>query len=549
MAKIDDFAPFPVKDQLPGVEYCVSSSPNWPEGIVQGFQHYIVMLGTTVIIPSILVPLMGGGDVQKAEVINTVLFVSGINTLLQSLFGSRLPVVIGASYAYVIPALYITFSYRFTYYLHPHVRFEETMRAIQGALIIASISHMVMGFFGLWRILVRFLTPLSAAPLVILTGVGLVVLAFPQLARCVEIGLPALIILIILSQYLPHLFKCKRSICEQFAVLFTVAIVWAYAEILTAAGAYNKRPDSTQLSCRTDRSGLISASPWVRIPYPLQWGRPSFHASDAFAMIAASYVAIVETTGSLIAASRFGSATHIPPSVLSRGIGWQGIGVLLNGLFGTATGATALVENTGLLGLTKVGSRRVVQISAGFMIFFSIFGKFGAVLASIPLPIFAALYCVLFAYVASAGLGLLQFCNLNSFRTKFILGFSIFIGLSVAQYFTEYLFISGRGPVHTRTSAVSVLHHHFMFVYFLSVMIRLPWTQFNVIMQVIFSSAATVGIMAAFLLDCTHSYGHASVRRDSGRHWWEKFRVYYTDTRTEEFYALPYNLNRFFPSF
>ena len=89
-------------------------------------------------------------------------------------------------------------------------RFEETMRAIQGALIIASISHMVMGFFGLWRILVRsgrghrahvviylcnkesqnpnllfflcyrFLTPLSAAPLVILTGVGLVVLAFPQ---------------------------------------------------------------------------------------------------------------------------------------------------------------------------------------------------------------------------------------------------------------------------------------------------------------------------------------------------------------------------------
>ncbi|WZZ07820.1 hypothetical protein YC2023_093741 [Brassica napus] len=462
------------------------------------------MLGTTVIIPSILVPLMGGGDVQKAEVINTVLFVSGINTLLQSLFGSRLPVVIGASYAYVIPALYITFSYRFTYYLHPHVRFEETMRAIQGALIIASISHMVMGFFGLWRILVRFLTPLSAAPLVILTGVGLVVLAFPQLARCVEIGLPALIILIILSQYLPHLFKCKRSICEQFAVLFTVAIVWAYAEILTAAGAYNKRPDSTQLSCRTDRSGLISASPWVRIPYPLQWGRPSFHASDAFAMIAASYVAIVETTGSLIAASRFGSATHIPPSVLSRGIGWQGIGVLLNGLFGTATGSTALVA-----AWTNKGWEQKS-------------GKFGAVLASIPLPIFAALYCVLFAYV---GLGLLQFCNLNSFRTKFILGFSIFIGLSVAQYFTEYLFISGRGPVHTRTSA------------------------FNVIMQVIFSSAATVGIMAAFLLDCTHSYGHASVRRDSGRHWWEKFRVYYTDTRTEEFYALPYNLNRFFPSF
>ena len=31
-------------------------------------------------------------------------------------------------------------------------------------------------------------------------------------------------------------------------------------------------------------------------------------------------------------------------------------------------------ENVGLLGLTRVGSRRVVQISAGFMIFFSMLG-------------------------------------------------------------------------------------------------------------------------------------------------------------------------------
>lgn len=32
-------------------------------------------------------------------------------------------------------------------------------------------------------------------------------------------------------------------------------------------------------------------------------------------------------------------------------------------------------ENAGLIALTRVGSRRVVQISAGFMIFFSILGE------------------------------------------------------------------------------------------------------------------------------------------------------------------------------
>lgn len=31
-------------------------------------------------------------------------------------------------------------------------------------------------------------------------------------------------------------------------------------------------------------------------------------------------------------------------------------------------------ENAGLLGLTRVGSRRVIQISAGFMFFFSVLG-------------------------------------------------------------------------------------------------------------------------------------------------------------------------------
>ncbi|KAH1072213.1 hypothetical protein J1N35_024541 [Gossypium stocksii] len=523
--KSDDFQPFPVKDQLPGVDFCLSSTPPWPEAVLLGFQHYLVMLGTTVIISSIIVPLMGGGNVEKADVINTVLFVAGINTLLQTLFGSRLPVVIGGSYAFIIPTISIALSRRYSIFVDPHRRFKASMRDVQGSLIVASFFTMVIGFFGFWRIISRFFSPLAAIPLVILTGLGLYAQGFPQLARCIEIGLPALVAVVFLSQYVPHFLKSRRGIFERFAILFSVAIIWAFAEILTAAGAYDKRAPQTQFSCRTDRSGLISAAPWIRFPYPFQWGRPRFNAGDAVAVIAASFVAIIESTGTFITASRYASATPMPPSVLSRGVGWLGVGLLLDGLFGTGSGSTASVENAGLLGLTRVGSRRVIQISALFMLFFSVLGKFGAVLASIPLPIMAALYCVLFAYVASAGLGLLQFCNLNSFRTKFIVGFSVFMGLSVPQYFNQYLLVSGHGPVHTRS------------------------TWFNNVMQVIFSSPATVGFIVAFFLDCTHSYGHSSVRRDSGRHWWEKFRNFNADTRSEEFYSLPANLNRFFPSF
>lgn len=37
------------------------------EAILLGFQHYIVMLGTTVLIPSALVPQMGGGKVRHED--------------------------------------------------------------------------------------------------------------------------------------------------------------------------------------------------------------------------------------------------------------------------------------------------------------------------------------------------------------------------------------------------------------------------------------------------------------------------------------------------
>lgn len=34
----------------------------------------------------------------------------------------------------------------------------------------------------------------------------------------------------------------------------------------------------------------------IRVPYPFQWGAPTFHAGEAFAMMAASFVALVEVS-------------------------------------------------------------------------------------------------------------------------------------------------------------------------------------------------------------------------------------------------------------
>ncbi|KAL8167137.1 hypothetical protein V2J09_008636 [Rumex salicifolius] len=72
---------------------------------ILAFQHYIVMLGTAVSIANTSVPSMGGTNGDKARVIQLLLFIGGMNTLLQRWFGTRLPTVMGPSYAFIIPEL------------------------------------------------------------------------------------------------------------------------------------------------------------------------------------------------------------------------------------------------------------------------------------------------------------------------------------------------------------------------------------------------------------------------------------------------------------
>uniref|UniRef100_A0A0E0D224 Uncharacterized protein n=1 Tax=Oryza meridionalis TaxID=40149 RepID=A0A0E0D224_9ORYZ len=43
-----ELLPHAVKDQLPAISYCLTSPPPWLEAILYGFQHYLVMLGTTL---------------------------------------------------------------------------------------------------------------------------------------------------------------------------------------------------------------------------------------------------------------------------------------------------------------------------------------------------------------------------------------------------------------------------------------------------------------------------------------------------------------------
>lgn len=143
------------------------------------------------------------------------------------------------------------------------------------------------------------------------------------------------------------------------------------------------------------------------------------------------------------------------------------------------------------------------------------------------------------------------------------------MGLSIPQYFNEYTVVNGYGPVHTGARWVHTwllfsypLSSFLNFIFFTGPLffpslcqviegfnqISLLFWQFNDMMNVPFSSEPFVAGLLALFLDFTLHQKDSQTRRDRGMHWWDRFRNFKTDTRSEEFYSLPFNLNKFFPS-
>lgn len=65
-------------------------------------------------------------------------------------------------------------------------------------------------------------------------------------------------------------------------------------------------------------------------------------------------------------------------------------------------------------------------------------------------------------FSASVGLSFLQFTNMNSMRNLIIVGLSLFLGISVPQFFNEYWTTSHHGLVHTNAGWVSIIHALYM---------------------------------------------------------------------------------------
>ena len=174
---------------------------------------------------------------------------------------------------------------------------------------------------------------------------------------------------------------------------------------------------------------------WFRtsgIVFP--WGLPKFDGGFIIAVIAGYLASMIESFGDYHACKQMAGGGDPTESEISRGIGCEGIGCALTGVFGGFS-STSYSENVGLIGLSKVGSRYVVQIGAVLLIALGLLGKFGALAAAIPTPVVGGLYCAMFGLISAVGIRQFASADLSSDRNLFVGGFALFMGISVQHYF------------------------------------------------------------------------------------------------------------------
>jgi xanthine/uracil permease len=275
----------------------------------------------------------------------------------------------------------------------------------------------------------KLLSPVVVGPVIMLIGLALFQHGAPKAGTDWAISGLTMFLIILFSLVLSKSNKLFRL----FPILSAIVIVVTFCWVLSVAGVYEKGdPSFVDLSA-------VNSSPWVRtdpseIVFP--WGLPKFHLGFIIAVFAGYLASMIESFGDYHACSHMAGGGDPTPKQISRGIGCEGIGCFLTGVLGGFS-STSYSENIGLVGLTKVGSRYVVQIGAVMLVLLGFFGKFGAFAAAIPGPVVGGLYCAMFGLIAAVGVQQLAKCDLNSDRNLFIAGFSLFMGLSVPFYFSS----------------------------------------------------------------------------------------------------------------
>ena len=154
-----------------------------------------------------------------------------LNATQNNIHSNRLPIVQGGSFSYLPATFGIIFNSELQAIENDSERFEQTIRTIQGAVIVAGIIQLFIGYSGGIPIMLKYISPVTIAPVIAAIGLGLYEAGFSGVANCWSLGLIQLLTIVVFSQLLKPFKVGGVPIFALFPVILAIAATWIFGAI------------------------------------------------------------------------------------------------------------------------------------------------------------------------------------------------------------------------------------------------------------------------------------------------------------------------------
>ncbi len=348
-----------------------SAEPLWRQA-VSGAQILFVAFGALV-----LVPLLTGLNPALA------LLGAGVGTLLfQLITGRQVPIFLGSSFAFIAPIIFSMQTWG--------------LSATMGAL--ACVSLMYFLFAGVvWKhgaeIVHRYMPPVVVGPIIMIIGLSLAAVGVNMAMGRSGDGKIELV---------PYATAMTVAAIS-FGVTVVVAIfARGFLKLVPILAGVGAGYVAAVLFGLVDFAA-VAAAPWFAMP---QFVAPSFELAAILFMLPVALAPAIEHVGDVLAIGGVTGKDYTEKPGLHRTLAGDGVGVLFSGLIGGPP-ITTYSEVTGAVTLTKNFNPAIMTWAAALAIILAFFGKFNALLASIPVPVMGGIMMLMFGSVASVGLNTL----------------------------------------------------------------------------------------------------------------------------------------------
>ena len=376
--------------------------------LLYGLQHILSMFGGVIAVPTIIGGAAGLDATQKALLIASALFISGLATTLQTVggpyLGAQLPFVQGISFASVATLVAIIGKDG-----------KAGLLSAFGATLVAGVvAIIIVPFFA--RV-IRFFPPVVTGTVITVIGLSLTPSgagwitgnklingqANPNYANPNAIILAVITLVIILAASM-----IKRI--ARMAILIGLALGWIIAIPFGLAPAPK-----------------LAGTSIVGFPTPFGLGMPTFNIAAIISMLIVLIVIMVETTADILAIGVV-VGTEIDSMRLAAGLRSDMLSCIVAPVFNTFP-ATAFAQNVGLVALSGIKSRWVVATGGAILTVLGLSPWLSACISALPLPVLGGAGIVLFGSVTASGIRSLSKVNFDGNNNLLIVAASITFGL------------------------------------------------------------------------------------------------------------------------